>query len=210
MAASSWLLFVAGITLGLLLGLRGGGGSSSAASARRSSFEGRRPAAIEEPASSIQPQAVGVVQDPRVAQLEAEVARLTAAATAAVEAAARGVKRPPPETVPPEASAASKRATEPTLSAADVGVSPAQLLAAHTHWDWRAIVNDMMQPWPHIEREQLETAVAACYDNGTMYCQRMQVHKGRLYLADYRAIFFDRHYAPSRVLPLLTSTGHAW
>ena len=54
-----------------------------------------------------------------------------------------------------------------------------------------------------IEREQLETAVGACYDNGTMYCQRMQIYEGSLYLTDYRAIFFDRHYAPARILPLL-------
>ena len=54
-----------------------------------------------------------------------------------------------------------------------------------------------------MQQAQLATAVATCNDNGTMYCQRMQVHKGRLYLTDYRAIFFDRHYAPSRVLPLL-------
>lgn len=49
-----------------------------------------------------------------------------------------------------------------------------QLLAAHRHWDWRSIAKDMMQPWTRIEAAQLETAVGACYDNGTMYCQRMQ------------------------------------
>ena len=36
-----------------------------------------------------------------------------------------------------------------------------------------------------------------------MYCSRMQVIDGSLYLTDYRAVFFDRHYAPSRVMPLL-------
>ena len=45
--------------------------------------------------------------------------------------------------------------------------------------------------------------MAACNDNGTMYCSRMQVIDGSLYLTDYRAVFFDRHYAPSRVMPLL-------
>ena len=77
------------------------------------------------------------------------------------------------------------------------------LLSAHRHWDWKAIVQDMMQPWPRIEVDQLETAVAACNDNGTMYCSRMQIIDGSLYLTDYRAIFFDRHYAPARVMPLL-------
>jgi len=31
----------------------------------------------------------------------------------------------------------------------------------------------------------------------------MQVIKGSLYITDYRAIFFDRHYAPARILPIL-------
>ena len=31
--------------------------------------------------------------------------------------------------------------------------------------------------------------------------QRLQIHKGSLWLTDYRAIFFDRHYAPARVMP---------
>ena len=33
----------------------------------------------------------------------------------------------------------------------------------------------------------------------------VQIHKGKLYLTDYRAIFFDRHYAPARVMPLLAA-----
>ena len=79
----------------------------------------------------------------------------------------------------------------------------AQLLDAHSRWDWRAIVTELLFPWQRIEAKQLDTAVATCNDNGTMYCQRMQVIGGKLYLTDYRAIFFDRHYAPSRILPLL-------
>lgn len=31
----------------------------------------------------------------------------------------------------------------------------------------------------------------------------LQIIQGSLYLTDYRAIFFDRHYAPARILPLL-------
>lgn len=79
------------------------------------------------------------------------------------------------------------------------------LLQAHARWDWKAIAKDFLQPWPNIEREQLDTAVEACNDNGTMYCQRLQVHNGQLYLTDYRAIFFDRKYAPARVMPLLAA-----
>ena len=49
----------------------------------------------------------------------------------------------------------------------------------------------------------LRAGVKSCFDNGTMYCQRIQVRQGRLYLTDYRAIFFDRHYAPARIMPML-------
>ena len=36
-----------------------------------------------------------------------------------------------------------------------------------------------------------------------MYCQRIQIRGNRLYLTDYRAVFFDRHYAPARIMPML-------
>ena len=54
-----------------------------------------------------------------------------------------------------------------------------------------------------IEEMQLETGVKRCNDNGTMYCTRIQVVANRLYITDYRAIFFDRHYAPARIMLLL-------
>ena len=76
------------------------------------------------------------------------------------------------------------------------------LLLAHRLWDWRSIVRDMLQPWPRIELSQLDAGVAACH-NSSMYCSRLQVVDGRLYITDYRAIFFDRHYAPSRIMPIL-------
>ncbi len=77
------------------------------------------------------------------------------------------------------------------------------LLSAHSHWDWKSIATELLQPWTRITPKNLESAVRACHDNGTMYCQRMQIVDGRLYLTDYRAIFFDRKYAPARVMPLL-------
>ena len=77
-----------------------------------------------------------------------------------------------------------------------------ETLRAHSRWDWKAIVHELMQHWPRVELGQVESGVEACH-NSSMYCQRMQVHEGKLYLIDYRAIFFDRHYAPARVLPLL-------
>ena len=76
------------------------------------------------------------------------------------------------------------------------------LLLAHRRWDWRAIVGDLLQPWPRIEESQVDGGVDSCH-NSSMYCQRMQIYDGQLYITDYRAIFFDRHYAPARVMPIL-------
>ena len=38
-------------------------------------------------------------------------------------------------------------------------------------------VQDMLQPWPRIEAAQLEAGVANCH-NSSMYCARLQVHRG--------------------------------
>ncbi len=87
-------------------------------------------------------------------------------------------------------------------AAAGAAADAESLLALHTHWDWKSIVNDLLQPWPAISKRQLDAAVATC-NASAMYCSRMQVIDGSLHLTDYAAIFFDRHYAPSRILPLL-------
>ena len=76
------------------------------------------------------------------------------------------------------------------------------LLAAHRVWDWRGIATEFLRPFPTVSSKQLDAAVQAC-NGSAMYCQRFQVYKGRLYITDYAAIFFDRHYAPARVMPLL-------
>eukprot|EP00962_Isochrysis_galbana_P010292 scaffold2849_cov121-Isochrysis_galbana.AAC.1 len=55
-------------------------------------------------------------------------------------------------------------------------ISASELLEGHRRWDWRAIATDFLQRWPSIESQQLETAVETCANNGTMYCQRLQVH----------------------------------
>jgi hypothetical protein len=125
----------------------------------------------------------------RIQSLKEDRKKLSECRSAA--AARVGEDAPPP---PSPAAAANGVASEAFAE---------QLLEAHSRWDWRAIVTEMLQPWPRVELAQLETAVAACNDNGTMYCQRMQVRGGNLYLTDYRAIFFDRHYAPARVLPIM-------
>ncbi|KAL1507912.1 hypothetical protein AB1Y20_007517 [Prymnesium parvum] len=70
-------------------------------------------------------------------------------------------------------------------------------------WDWFSMVKEMIQPFSQITPEMLDAAVRTCFDNGTMYCMRAQVVSGNLYITDYRAIFFDRWYAPARVMALL-------
>ena len=79
----------------------------------------------------------------------------------------------------------------------------AAAIALHGKWNWKLMVHSLMQPFKRITPSMLDAAVRTCFDNGTMYCLRAQVVSGRLYITDYRAIFFDRYYAPSRVMPLL-------
>ena len=111
-----------------------------------------------------------------------------------------------------EAQFAVKQQTQAVDAAARTTATPdpgstsslaAQLLDLHAHWDWKAIAKDMMQPFAGIDEAMLENGVRTCYENGTMYCMRAQVRDNRLYIQDYRAVFFDRHYAPARIMPLL-------
>ncbi|KAL1511513.1 hypothetical protein AB1Y20_006321 [Prymnesium parvum] len=78
------------------------------------------------------------------------------------------------------------------------------LLALHRHWDFKMMAAEMLSPFDYILPETLAAGVASCFENGTMYCLRAQVISNQLYITDYRAIFFDRQYAPSRVMPLLS------
>eukprot|EP00966_Prymnesium_polylepis_P170978 3952123-Prymnesium_polylepis.1 len=52
-----------------------------------------------------------------------------------------------------------------------------------------------------ITMEGLRLAEQKC--KISTWCHRAQVINGRLYVTDLRAIFFDRHYAMARVMPLL-------
>jgi hypothetical protein len=83
------------------------------------------------------------------------------------------------------------------------GVLAQELLELHSHWDWRAIAREMLQPFALIDEGMIQNGVRACNENGTMYCLRAQVRNNELFITDYRAVFFDRHYAPARVAPLL-------
>ena len=93
-----------------------------------------------------------------------------------------------------ESEKASSSAASKQLEAAE---------RVHTRWEWTLLVKELLLPFETITTHMLDSAVKTCFDNGTMYCMRAQVIGGNLYITDYRAIFFDRYYAPSRVMPLL-------
>ena len=78
---------------------------------------------------------------------------------------------------------------EEPVTNSEASVPAEASFAAHRVWDWKAIVLDLLQHWPTVAQSQLESGVEACH-NSSMYCQRMQIHDGKLYLTDYRAIFF--------------------
>jgi len=94
------------------------------------------------------------------------------------------------------ASSASNAAAMADLSAAEAlgastsaaGIDANELLEGHRRWDWKAIAKDFLQRWPTIEAMQLDAAVESCYDNGTMYCQRMQVRTRHTDLCIYTHI----------------------
>ena len=103
----------------------------------------------------------------------------------------------------PPATAAAAAAVPAKVAKVADAADAASMLALHGNWDWHAIARELLEPFTSIDLPMLEAAVAKCNNNATMYCLRAQVKGGSLYITDYRAIFFDRHYAPARVMPLL-------
>lgn len=103
------------------------------------------------------------------------------------------------------AQSAAARARTPSAKAptATPVADDSALLSLHSHWDWRALAREMLQPFAYVTPTMVESAAIRCFQNGTMYCARIQVVSGELYLTDYRAVFFDRHYAPARIIPML-------
>ena len=111
------------------------------------------------------------------------------------------------ETAVKKASTESSDAASNNAAAAELAKATSSHLesaiAVHGQWRWNLLVHELLQPFPRITQRMHDAAVRTCFDNGTMYCLRAQIVGGRLYITDYRAIFFDRYYAPSRVMPLL-------
>lgn len=83
--------------------------------------------------------------------------------------------------------------TKPPLSPSELASESDPLLAIHTQWDWPALASELLQPFGVVSQQQLSQALSECFKNDTMYCLRAQVVGGKLFITDYRAIFFDRH-----------------
>jgi len=79
-------------------------------------------------------------------------------------------------------------------------------------WSWTGLALNAMRPFEKlnggITLRGLRLAEQKC--KISTWCHRAQVIGGRLYITDIRSIFFDRHYAMARVMPLLlTMKRHA-
>jgi protein glucosyltransferase len=72
-------------------------------------------------------------------------------------------------------------------------------------WSWTGLVLSSLRPFERnnggITLHGLRLAEQKC--KISTWCHRAQVIDGRLYITDLRSIFFDRHYAMARVMPLL-------
>ena len=79
---------------------------------------------------------------------------------------------------PAGAAASSQVAGVPANSsaaAAHAALESDPLLEVHRHWDWASIAKDMLYPFESIDKRMLREGIKPCFDNATMYCQRIQV-----------------------------------
>ncbi len=119
-------------------------------------------------------------------------AAATAAATAAAAVAAS------------EASLAATLAAS-AASSSSPGLAPGAPAARKQPWYWTDVVMDALRPFEKlnggITLHGLRLAEQKC--KVSTWCHRAQVIDGRLYITDIRSIFFDRHYAMARIMPIL-------
>ena len=92
-----------------------------------------------------------------------------------------------------------------TSLAVSVAAAPPPPTTPLQRWSWTGLVMNTMRPFDRlnggITLRGLRLAEQKC--KISTWCHRAQVIGGRLYITDLRAIFFDRHYAAARVMPLL-------
>ena len=88
---------------------------------------------------------------------------------------------------------------------ASAALPPPSASGKRQWWYWTDLVMDSLRPFERlnggITQRGLRLAEQKC--KISTWCHRAQVIDGRLYITDLRAIFFDRHYAMARVMPLL-------
>lgn len=127
-------------------------------------------------------------RDARLTRLERELALLQG-------------RRGSPLSGTPSTAAGTGGATAVSLGASSSSPAPAK----RQLWYWTDLVLDSLRPFERlnggITRAGLRLAEQKC--KVSTWCHRAQVIDGRLYITDIRAIFFDRHYAMARVMPLL-------
>ena len=126
-----------------------------------------------------------------IERLKDENARLRKQLDSAQQAA-------PSSTALTAASTAAAAASSPTTV---VGVAGKKTQM----WYWTDIIMDALRPFEKlnsgITMRGLRLAEQKC--KVSTWCHRAQVIGGRLYVTDIRSIFFDRHYAMARIMPLL-------
>ena len=141
--------------------------------------------------------AVCEAQAARVRRLEATASQLEAQILAAEAHRQQGGANGSPLTAAGAVQVVAPAATAPS--------SP-----PHQPWVWSALVMNALRPFDRlsggITLRGLRLAEQKC--KISTWCHRAQVINGRLYVTDLRSIFFDRHYAMARVMPLLLAMKH--
>jgi hypothetical protein len=116
-------------------------------------------------------------------------------------AAPAAVALPQPQA---EAAVAVTVTTPPPVEVV-AGGGPSPLPAPKQRWSWSSLIMSALRPFDRlnggITLRGLRLAEQKC--KISTWCHRAQVIDGRLYITDLRSIFFDRHYAMARIMPLL-------
>ena len=92
-------------------------------------------------------------------------------------------KREQLELVNRRLEATSMVGSAPGMGMADTGPTNTALLDLHARWDWASIAREMLHPFGYITKQMLDSGVAECNNNGTMYCLRAQVAQSNTHTA---------------------------
>ncbi|KAL1512259.1 hypothetical protein AB1Y20_005521 [Prymnesium parvum] len=138
--------------------------------------------------------------DAELAGLRLELVRLRQQTTAEL-ARLQAQRRPSCPLCPRCAAHAREAGGAPSLATTAAAPAP----PPRQPWYWTDIIMDSLRPVEKlnggITMDGLRLAEQKC--KISTWCHRAQVIDGRLFITDVRAIFFDRHYAMARVMPIL-------